>query len=366
MPTPTDVVVTWDSRLTDADTARIFGRPTRVLSLPRPDNRAYPAQVQAFGWPHPVRGILAHFGVAAPLRLALIGFSEGCQGVREVLKSADAGYVETAIMIDGVHGMWSGDGPNRDQSNIIPESIGAVVGYAGASARGPLAIGAGPPGQHNCVITHSSVVPPGYPSTTQTARVILDAVFGLPWPIEASGQIPDAVLNVSHSPPLELKGNENNQHTHTSYERSPVSYHAGRSGFHVIGYADLDPSGVNDHIYQANVVMPLVTEHLLAKRWTDVDPSAAVCAGGVTGVSGAACNPTAPVRLPADYQDNPQDATIEWKQYFSAGQLALKPGQGRPSGWSTATSLLLGGALGAAGALAGKLALDHYRRTSHR
>jgi len=309
----TDVIFSWFCGGTVEKNVSLFTRPTRHIALPVPDGQHYMAQFQEQadggwrigGWPHPLRAMIAraNMNVEDVGRVALVGFSQGCQGVRAVLASQDAGFVEHAIAIDGIHSSWNGGTANAERSNVEMSGLGPWIGYADMASRGAVAIGGRPPGNHYCTITHSAIVPP-FPSTTETAKIILDKLFGSGWPHPSFG---NCSLYVSHADPVVIKG--------VSYPDSAVRYSAGQHGLVVVGYSNLDAAsgGVADHIYQANEVLPRVMRCLLAPRWNEIDPNAPTCTS--PGVAGPQCNGTAPVLVSSDAS---ADASIDWQKISGA------------------------------------------------
>lgn len=307
---PTDVIISWFGSVPQSVQAK-FQRPTRFLDMPVPEGQHYGDQAQSFGWPHPLRGILKKFGVTKPKRVAVFGFSQGCQGVISLLKSQDAGYIEHAMMFDGLHCSWyPGIGPNEGRSNIEGTCLGAATAFAELAAKGPVAIGGNPPGQHYFTLTHSSVIPPNYPATFDTAREIIARL----WEDAPEADLPPGTVGMTFDPPWIAKG--------IKYTQDTIRYAVGQNGLTIMGYNNIDPAGAADHIYQGNIVLKTVLEKLLAPRWNDVDPSAPACTGSGT-MGAAACNPSAPVTIPDDFFEHPDDASIDFLKW--AGEVQEKP-----------------------------------------
>lgn len=320
MGNPTDVILSWfcdvpgldkNGNVIPGSLRSKFTRPTKFIQMPTPAGQHYGTQIGAYGR-NPLRGILAQYGVDKPLRVAVMGFSEGCQGARAILASQDAGYIEHALFFDGIHCSWTGAGtPNGSRDNIAPNCIGPVIAYADIAGKGPIAIGGNPPAQHHLTITHSSIIPPTFPSSTDTAMFILNTLYGSGWPVP---NVPDGIVGAPVSPPFTARG--------VTYTEAPSLYTAGQHGFTVLGYYNLDKQGGGgaDHIFQANVVLPAIIEKMLLPRWNSMDPTASVCAG-IAGP--ASCNPVAPATMPPDYMTHPQDASLDWTKYISK---AAEPG----------------------------------------
>ena len=346
MGTPVDVIISWyatSAQLTSK--LAMLQRPYKLIEMPIPDGKHYLTQVQNYGWPHPLRGILQHYGVDSPLRCAAIGFSEGCQGVRALLASADAGYIEHVFAIDGMQCSWIGGQPNSNRDNIccpgtpaLSNCIGNLIASANLASRGPSAVGDAPPGQHYFTLTHSSIVPPNSPSTTEVAHMILDTLFKSGWPTQS---LPDGILGAVHDPPVSY----NSHGQKTTYDHAPSKYAAGQHGLTVLGYSNVDPRGYNDHLYQAYSVLPTVFEKLLVPRWNAIDPTQPTCTSGTVSAlpaPGATCNPISPARLPDGYMADPVDASLNANQFTPAES-------GAPGSTTALEGLLMAGA-SAAGA----------------
>lgn len=171
-------------------------------------------------------------------RVGLIGFSESCAGVREVLRSQDAGLVDTVVAIDGTHA------PYDNQHMPAHSYVRPWAAFAKLCAR-PESVGRLSRAWRMCVITHSSIVIPGYADTSEVATSIIQEL-GLPdegvsWPSEGGHPLTRAY----------------------------------RSGdFYVFGY---EGDQARDHVYQANQVTSLVFKRLVAPRLNDYPPERQLC-----------------------------------------------------------------------------------------
>lgn len=147
----------------------------------------------------PLAEVLAAAGAAEGSAVALVGFSEGCQGVRTQLR---AGVVPIATLaVDGIH--------------TKPEPWRALAERA---RRSEVAL----------TITHSSINPGTYPSTTQMAAQILAPAAEHPATDDSQGPYPLI----------------------SAYEDGD---------FRVFGYAGSDAPA---HIFQGRVVLPRELGHL--------------------------------------------------------------------------------------------------------
>lgn len=257
-----DVVLAWFCSGTVAKDA--FERPTRFIQLPTPEGRAYDKQIASFG-NTPLRNLLKMYAPdVRPLRVAAIGFSEGCQGVRALLRSADGRRVDSAITIDGVHAQY------RPQSHreLEPAWLNAYAAFGQMAAQGARLF----------VDTTSSIVPE-YPtvSTTATANWLWRAITGSDEP-EQQNPLPDGVIQ-HFDPPLVYKAGKSGtlEWPETTYPVAPLYQYRNRGAAWFLNYSDLDRTGHNDHVLQAEHVLPMVLRRFLAARWNQVAPEQGLC-----------------------------------------------------------------------------------------
>lgn len=334
MPIVSDVIITWGMSDIRAEWKTRFGftRPVQYISLPTPDGQHYGAQIAEFG-PNPVLEVCRQRGIH-PLRVMVCGFSESCQGVRAMVASKDGLIIEHAIYIDGIHCSWSGDGkPNQQRSNIAPSCLGPIIAQADLAARGPVAVAGLPAKRRYCTITHSGIVPPTYPSTTDTARAILDKLFASGWPV---AQVPAAMRSI---PTTTING--------TPYNDTPLDHWAGQLGLTVLGYKNLSPDGKADHIYQGNMIYPAVIQNFLVPRWNSQEPTHAATGDLVASQSVGTdehetLNPDDPLVVP----DQPTEEALDWQKYYTPQEINPTPWW-QPFLWAVA----IGGTVSAAGAL---------------
>lgn len=385
-----DVIICWDMAPVPAAVGAKLQRPTVVISLPVPPKRAYQDQLNAFGWPNPLRRLLAQRAPGvAPKRIALLGFSESCTGVATILASKDAGLIDTAIVIDGWQSRFTNDNkPNADHTNIDPNSILSRVAFGALAVWGPPPGSILPPGVRTLVITHNHTPDDKYASTTRTAAVIAYRLFGNSWP---TGPIPAGVIGVQEVPPF-VSGpgqivDKNSGAVHSfprrEWTQSPDRYQVAAGGLTILGYENLDPTGIGDHRYQAARVLPRVVEHYLVDRWNALDPSRGVV-GLADGDQPAESWPaTEQTIVPRDYWrvdpgQDPPDLSIDPSRLFpdlpkqKAGAAMQLPNGGMDAAQSAGPSALAvagvvaaglaGGAAVAAGAAA--FANRRRRRTS--
>lgn len=206
-------------------------------------------------------------------RVCVMGFSNGCIGVDEVLRKNDSAKIDLVLAIDGVHGAYMGDG-----KTLNPVAYKRFLNHAAHVAMQPSESPAAPV----MCVTHSSIVPPGFPSTTETANFIWDkalSVAGNVAPMLNCGYDCPPVVNVSELAQL-------------AYDKKLCSS-VGTGCFHWDGFADgwydrralgnlfvmgwgddkdgkittRDPSGNADHIYQGRVILAELLKHFAVLRW---------------------------------------------------------------------------------------------------
>lgn len=236
-------------------------------------------------------------------RVAVIGFSEGGQGVRATLEASDATAIDVAAVADGIH---TGKAIGFIETGILEAYI----------AFGKLAISGVPsksPDTKVLLITHSSIgaasLPPGIASTTETAEVIYQEVLksassGVEtplcgWPCPAALTIdalqgvvwPNAELPVGTKMPQSIITDAGWTTTRPSAPETgflpPATF--TWSGFadgwtvqriannlHAFGWSyptpnkTKDPTGNRDHVFQAQMVLPTVIEKILVPRWNPI------------------------------------------------------------------------------------------------
>ena len=247
-----DVVISWFASVPDS-VKSLFQRPTKFVQLPSPPNRAYGQAVQDLGQ-YPVLGAVKKYAPGtSPLRVAVLGFSEGCHGLRNLLGSADGGKIDSCVAIDGVHTPYV-NGKQVDPNTMKPWFELAKLAVVN---------------ERLFVDTHSSIVPPGFASTTETADYLWNKITG-DAPAFVNPALPDlsapyATVHVG-APPA----------THpydVEYPAPPWQPPKRAGGLIVLGCDNVDkPAGYADHIYQAKVVLPMVLARLLVPRWNAMDP----------------------------------------------------------------------------------------------
>jgi hypothetical protein len=166
-----------------------------------------------------IRDAVNQVGGTHVRRLGLVSYSAGYGAVQDVL--SDDGYyamVDTVVLLDGMHASVTEGLPDE-------ESILVFERFARDAASGAKQL----------VVTHSSIVPSGYASTTETATMLLLAA-GVARVVETR-----------------------------SHGRGMVEwYHADEGGLHVRGFRG---DGARDHLDQAHLVGDVAPE-FITPRWT--------------------------------------------------------------------------------------------------
>jgi hypothetical protein len=152
-------------------------------------------------------------------RLGLVSWSAGYGAVQNVL--SDPRYyamVDTVVLLDGMHASYKERLP--DEASISVFELFARDAVLG---------------DKQLIVTHSSIVPHAYASTTETATMLLSSV-----------------------------GAERVEETRTHARRMVEWYHADKGGLHVRGFRG---DGWRDHLDQARLVGEAV-RGFIAPRWT--------------------------------------------------------------------------------------------------
>lgn len=258
-----DVVLGWSFASVPEQARGAFKRPTRFVSIPTPANRGYRQQAYELGWPHAIAGALKKYAPdVEPLRVALLGFSESCHGVRNLLSSGDGARVDSVVAIDGVHTPYLG-------KEVDPNTMKPWVAFGEFAAVN----------ERLMIVTHSSVVPPNFASTTETAEYLWFAVAEGSEPLKP--QVPFLDI-LPHQ--IKIGGNPKivGPARTVDYPEAvidgfgftkPWKAPKRKEGLIILGCENLDvPRGTADHIYQAKYVLPEVTTKILADRWNAIDP----------------------------------------------------------------------------------------------
>lgn len=225
-------------------------------------------------------------------RVCLVGFSEGCQALKALLSpqpggvGMDATYIDSVLAIDGIHCMkptWvdPNDGKTKACSaSCVKAEMEGWIAYANLAAWSA-SPGADP--SRMLVVTNSATAgPPCCYSTTWTSRFIYNStIAGIS--ANPTPPLPPGIWSMPHNPPFTLSAWKATWGSGpaTVYNKSPTKSYSGTGNLWIIGYDNIDTqgSGHNDHVYQCQVVMPLMLERFLAPRWNGMSPGAGVLIG---------------------------------------------------------------------------------------
>lgn len=152
-------------------------------------------------------------------RIALSAWSAGYGAIQQILTQPVAQRIDAVFVLDGMHTGYLGG--KLDEAQLKP-----FVGYARKAAAG----------QRLMFISHSSIIPPGYASSTETARHLVRALGGEPRTAKPR------------------KGDPWGLDLNSRYDRG---------GLHVRGY---DGNDKPDHCAHIGLFRDVLSVHL-AKRW---------------------------------------------------------------------------------------------------
>lgn len=259
-------------------------------------------------------------------RVCVMGFSEGCMGVRATLETVDASGVDAVFACDGIHSEYESDG------GVGLSLLKPYIAFARIASGTPVSVD---PNVKLLCVTHSSIVPerpsktkPGkferYPSTTETAAVLwllgfaggdsaesvdcpgsctpkvnLNALAAVQFPSATfpigrkigAGVITDAGWS-SRSDPTPGLGN-GKMYSWNGYADGWYSRLAGNN-LYIFGWGRVDgdkiktqdPTGNRDHVFQANIVLPLSVRQILLNRWNGTcDPISGLGLGDTSASS---------------------------------------------------------------------------------
>ena len=227
-------------------------------------------------------------------RVAVMGFSEGCQGVAAMLKTPDASKIDAMFACDGIHAMYVGG----QKGFISPAGLAHYIAFARMALAVPPSKGQG----KLAVITHSSIRPP-YASTTETAQLIwTEALRATPPEIETAGcgwgcpaalhekhlqelrwpnaelplgtKLPAATITAEGWSSVRPSAPETNFATKKTFSwhgfADGWTLRRSANGVYVFGWSHpgtKDPTGNRDHVFQAQMVLPAVVNEMLVSRW---------------------------------------------------------------------------------------------------
>lgn len=93
-------------------------------------------------------------------RLGLTGWSAGYGAIRAILKQRAGARVDAVVLLDGLHSNYD----ERNPSGLQTSQLSPFLRFAKRAANGGKFM----------FVSHSSIIPPGYASTTETAHYLTD------------------------------------------------------------------------------------------------------------------------------------------------------------------------------------------------
>lgn len=263
-----DVILSWywENGVTNELRSK-FVRPTRFLQMKAGPGTDYATQLVNFGQTAIQNLIRARLPDVEPLRVAVMGFSEGCRGAREALKCGDAGRLDAIFAIDGIHTQWIKPRETFETGLLLPWR--AIAQRSVQQQGGPLT-----------VITTSDVQP-AYVDTTTTSSWIWQQATGTE-EIFYDQEIPPWLMGPVVPPftnPPGSFGPGQASWKATTYSNYPLRAFRKSNNLWIVNYYNLDATGVGDHIFQAERVSPLVYHELLIKRWNEQEPEKGILMG---------------------------------------------------------------------------------------
>lgn len=246
-------------------------------------------------------------------RVAIIGFSEGVQGVSEILKGPEASKIDVVLPIDGIHEQYFPAKPL-----ISPLTFEEYISFGMMAAANPMHA----PGSHVLAITHSSVRPP-FISTTESAQTIWSEVMKkVPGPFEdltcddclAKKNVLDldAVTFPSAAAPVGMQFDKGQitDHGYCTHREADAKlkqqaltlcYPYFSDGWSIVRVANglstfgwayntpnrtRDPMGTLDHVFQGQVVAPYMLKQYVVDRWNPACDADALRSGLPRDASG--------------------------------------------------------------------------------
>lgn len=290
-----DVVISWYWENAETQAVREkFKRPTRFISMPAGPGTEYSKQLLNYGKTALQNLIKTKLPGVDPQRVAIMGFSEGCQGTREALKCGDAGRLDSVFAIDGIHTQWIKARSTFETGLLLPWRAIAKKAVEG----GPL------------VVISTSDVQPTYVDTTTTSNWIWNQATGTN-DIFYDKEIPDWLMGPVEPPYVNPPGSFGPGQAswkETIYSYYPLRVFRKSNGLWIVNYYNLDATGVGDHIFQAKRVSPLLYANVLADRWNTQEPEEGVLISGASAAYLEMGKPEVGQAVALPYPDKP---TIE-------------------------------------------------------
>jgi len=161
-------------------------------------------------------------------RISLFAWSAGYGAIRNILTQGYYDRIDTIVLLDGLHANYLALPSAPNGRRVDGRGLDAFMRFAQDAADGNKAF----------VFTHSSIVPPGYASTTETAAVLADVVHAKKLWLRAPGP--------------------------RNFQRI---YRADVKGFHLRGFAGTTKDA---HITQLHLVGEVLRD-VVVPRWLRLD-----------------------------------------------------------------------------------------------
>lgn len=208
-------------------------------------------------------------------RVCVMGFSNGCIGVDEVLRAPDSNRIDTVIACDGIHGGYV---VKDGKKQLHPPSYKRYINHAAHCIQ---ANSDWDPHAPVMVITHSVIVPP-FPSTTETADLIWRYAYAkAPEDVQkADCDFPcPTKLHLEHIAADDAERKVRSGATKKMYVWNGMADgwydRRAANNLYVFGWGDAgpkgmrtrDPTGNADHIFQGQQVLPAMLLEFVVGRW---------------------------------------------------------------------------------------------------
>ena len=129
--------------------------------------------------------------------IIVTGWSNGCSGLRELLRSeAAATRIDRALFIDGIHTSYISGKPGPLESNIDTQALTSIQSFARSAVAG----------RKRMLVVHGEIFPGTYASTTETADWLLRELKVKRRPVLRWGPMKTQQLSEAKSGGFELLG----------------------------------------------------------------------------------------------------------------------------------------------------------------
>lgn len=227
-------------------------------------------------------------------RLCLVGFSAGGTFVSKVLKTPDAQYVDSVIMLDALHLQ------KKDPVTFRPLSIDPWIAFSERCARGADAPLGHDPSLFGpmCIHSHTQIATPHHTvgSTAESTAAVMDAVFRrLGVGVSPFPEIPFELVAAPPPPTIRIKAG--NPRSTKVWDAPIVPQALGTGGLWALDYGGRTGP---DHALQPWVLQRKIFEAFLAPRW-NIGLGRACRISGLYDDEPASCGPRGVIVPPGVY-----------------------------------------------------------------